>query len=341
MHVHLTGGTGLLGSHVAELVTAAGHEVDALHRAGADVRHLRSLGCRLIEGDVREGADRLAGAMGRAEVVIHAAAQVYGGGPWPRVRAVNVEGTTHVARAAGAAGARHVIHLSSVAVYGGHGTEVDEDTPTDRPLPPSALYARSKREGEAAARLAAREEGMGLTILRPSALYGERDRLLAPRLARIVEWPLIPVLGDGHATLPVAYAGNVADAVLLCMERPPEGLEPRVYDVGFDHPLTQVELLEGMARALGRRRPRLVNLPAALVRSAGRLSEALDLSVPGVGDLGLDRVARLALQDNPYPSRRIRSELGWTPVFTHEEGIRRTARWLQGEGDVESRAEAP
>ena len=341
MIVHLTGGTGLLGSHVAERLREAGHEVVALHREGSDVRHLRALGCRLVEGDVREGSATLAGAMAGARVVIHAAAQVYGGGPWPRVRAVNVEGTAHVVRAAGAAGASHVIHLSSVAVYGGQRGPVDETSPTDRPLPPSALYARSKREAEAAARQAAGEEGLRLTILRPSALYGERDRLLAPRLARLVEWPVVPLLGDGTATLPVAYAGNVADAVLLSMERPPEGSEPRVYDVALDHPLTQVELLEGMARALHRRRPRFLRVPAALVRSAARLGETLDLTVPGVGDLGLDRVARLALEDNPFRSRRIRRELGWTPVFTHEEGLRRTARWLQGLGNPpESRREA-
>lgn len=335
MRIHLTGGTGLLGSHVAERLREAGHEVSALHREGSDVRHLRTLGCRLVEGDVREGAARLAEAMAGSAAVIHAAAQVYGAGPWPRVRAVNVEGTDHVVRAAGRAGARHVVHLSSVAVYGAAPGPVDESTPTDRPLPPSALYARSKREAEGAARAAAAEEGAALTILRPSALYGERDRLLAPRLARVVRWPVVPVMGQGSATLPVSYAGNVADAVLLSIERPPEGREARVYDVALDHPITQIELFEGMARALGRRPPRFLRVPAALVRSAATLGETLSLPVPGIGDLGLDRLARLALEDNPYRSRRIRRELGWTPVFSHREGLARTARWLQGEARLE------
>ncbi|MBW3534925.1 MAG: NAD-dependent epimerase/dehydratase family protein [Gemmatimonadetes bacterium] len=335
MNIHLTGGTGLLGSHVAERLREAGHDVSVLHREGSDVRKLRSLGCRLVVGDVRESADRLAEVMAGAGVVIHAAAKVYGRGPWPRVRAVNVDGTDHVLRAAGRAGAKHAVHLSSVAVYGGIPGPVDETSPTDRPLPPSALYARSKREAEDVARAAAGEEGLALTILRPSALYGERDRLMAPRLARIVAWPVIPVMGHGRATLPVCYAGNVADAVLLAVERPPEARETRVYDVALDHPITQVELLEGMARALGRRPPRFLRVPAPLVRSAASLGHTLRLSVPGVGDLGLDRVARLALEDNPYRSRRIRRELGWTPVFTHEEGLARTARWLQAETESE------
>ncbi len=341
MRVHLTGGTGLLGSHAAERLRDAGHEVSALCRPGSETAHLRSLGCRIVEGDVREEHAMLARALGSADVVVHAAAQVYGSGPWPRIRAVNVEGTEHVVRAASAVGALHVVHVSSVAVYGGASGRVDEATPIDEPLPPSALYARSKREAEGVARATAAEHGLALTILRPCALYGERDRLMAPRLARVVAWPVIPVLGSGRTTLAVAYAGNVAEAIRLAVEQPPGAPGARVYDVAFDRPLTQVELLEGMAQALGRWRPRLMHLPEVLVRAGAKVGEALSLSIPGLGDLGLERVALLALQDNPYRSRRVREALGWMPPWSHEEGLRRTARWLQEAGlDGEPRREA-
>ena len=63
MRVFLTGGTGLVGSHVAERLRAEGHEVVALVRHGSDRRHLAGVGCRFVEGAVEDGVPDLARAM--------------------------------------------------------------------------------------------------------------------------------------------------------------------------------------------------------------------------------------------------------------------------------------
>ena len=178
---------------------------------------------------------------------------------------------------------------------------------------------------ERVAAAVSREVGLDLTVIRPAAVYGERDRLLAPRVAALTRLPLIPILGTGAKTVPVVYAGNVADAVLLALDRGGAG---RAYNVAADHPLTQEGLLRGMAAALGRR-VRTVHVPAAAVRAAARVARTVGARVPGVGSLPLERVAHLALGDNPYGSRRIREELGWEPPFSHEEGLARTAAWLR------------
>ena len=90
--------------------------------------------------------------------------------------------------------------------------------------------------------------GLPVTVVRPSAVYGERDRLMAPRIARLISTRLAFVLGSGENTLSTVYAGNVADAILLIMKA---GAGEAVYDVGLDHPLTQRQLLEGLAAGLG------------------------------------------------------------------------------------------
>jgi nucleoside-diphosphate-sugar epimerase len=213
-----------------------------------------------------------------------------------------------------------------VAVYGPASAPIDEDTATDTALAPTDLYARSKREAEIAARREAEAGGVPLTLLRPSAVYGERDRLLAVRVARLVRMPVVPVVGSGDNVIPVVYAGNVAAAIERCLDRPSSS-PIRIYDVGLDHPLTQEGLLAGMARAL-RLHPRFVHVPAGFVRRAAELGERLGLTVPGAGDLSLSRFTRLTLENNPYPSRRIRAELDWHPPFGHDEGLLRTAAWL-------------
>lgn len=329
MRVLLTGGSGLVGSHVAELLAERGHGVVALRRPGSRTSHLRSTGAVVVKGDVRDAPGRIAGAVtsaaGGVDAVVHAAAVIYADAPWPRVREVNVRGTANVVAAAGAAGATAGVHVSSIAVYGAlrEGT-ADESSPTDTPLRPGDLYARSKREAEAAAVRAAGSAGMRLAVVRPSVVYGERDRLFSPTVARIVSLPVVPLLGSGENTVPVVYAGNVAAGIAAALER---GVDGRAYDLALDRPLTQRELVEGMARGMGVD-PRFIRIPRGLARAAARVGDALDVPVPGAGEVPPGRVARLALDDNPYTSRRAREELGWEPPHRHADALRRTGRWL-------------
>jgi nucleoside-diphosphate-sugar epimerase len=328
MRVFLTGGSGLIGSHVAALLRHDGLEVLALCRRGTDSSFLGSLGCGLAEGDVRDPPERLARAMGGCTHVVHGAALVYSGASWPKVRAVNVEGTRNVLTAAAQAGVGHAVHVSSVAVYGPVGAPVDESHALDVPLPAGDLYGRSKREAETEARRVEAEYGLAVTVVRPSAVYGERDRLLTPRIARLIRGPVAFLLGSGDNTIPTVYAGNVATAVALVMVSGQGGV---TFDVGMDHPLTQRTLLTELAVGMGRS-PRLVSVPAGLVRAGAKVLERLGVSAPGAEHLPLGRVVRLALGENPYPSRLIRKVLGWTPPHGHEEALRRTGRWMRDFG---------
>lgn len=325
MRVYLTGGSGLLGSHTAELLRRGDHEVVALHRRSSSTSFLEELGCELVEGDVRDEAATLAPGMAGCTHLVHGAAMVYGGGSWPRVRAVNVEGTRSVFEAAAQAGVPRAVHLSSVAVYGTVEGPVDEDTPIDIPIPATDLYARSKREAEAEARALEADEGLAVSVLRPAAVYGERDRLMSPTLADMVRRPVTFLMGKGDNHLPVVYAGNVAQAVVRALE---EGRRGATWNVGMDHPVTQRGLLEGIARGM-EERTTLVSLPAPLVRRGADLLEKLGVSAPGAEHLPLGRVARLALGENPYPSGTIRRELGWNPPVPLDEALARTGRWLR------------
>jgi len=324
MRVFLTGGTGLLGSHLAEYLCASGHDVVALYRRAADTSFLRGLGCELVEGDVRDDPEILAPLVDGCDRVVHCAALVYQGKSWPKVRAVNVDGTRNVLTAAARCGVEHAVHVSSVAVYGTADGPVDEDTPLDSDLPTGDLYARSKREAEEVARGIERVQGLPVTVLRPSAIYGERDRLMAPALRRILSLPVVPIFGTGANTLPVVYAGNVAVAVRLALEAGDGGT---TYDLALDQPLTQRALMEGLARGLGRR-PSFVSLPAGLVRNGALVLQRVGVHTPGAKHLPIQRVAQLALGENPYPSQRIRRDLGWDPPHEHAAALERTGRWL-------------
>ena len=325
MRVFLTGGTGLLGSHLAEELIRVGSEVVALHRPQADTTFLAGLGCTMVSGDITEETGVLAEHMAGCTHVVHGAALVYAGGVWESIRRVNVDATRSVLGAAARAGVGHALHVSSVAVYGTVEGAIDERAPIDTSVPEDDLYARSKRMAEVEARAVEAEHGVPVTIVRPSAVYGERDRLMVPALADILRRPVVPIFGHGRNTLPVVYAGNVASAMRLMLEAA-EGGEDATYDVGLDHPMTQRALFEGLAAGLGRS-PTMVPVPALAVRGAVAVLSRLGIGTPGAKHLPLERVARLALGENPYPSVRARTHLGWAPEHGHEEALARAGRW--------------
>ena len=133
MRVCVTGGTGFIG----------GALVDRLLREGASVRVLARPSPRVdAVGRTRRGGSFMAisrigqaldEAVRGAEVVFHAAAMVEGGGSRRQFIEANLGGTQQVFEACIRQGVRHVVYLSSIAVYGliHKGERIDERTPRD------------------------------------------------------------------------------------------------------------------------------------------------------------------------------------------------------------------
>lgn len=328
--VFLTGGTGLIGSHVAERLRGRGDDVIALVRPTSDTRHLQSLGCELVEGDLLDPPREMAARMRGANAVIHAAAKVFQSGSREEYLRVNVEGTRAILEAASAAAPR-VIHLSSVAVYAG--LPMDEPLREDRwtAADPDRQnrYAASKHRSERAAWRAHEEGRIRLTTVRPSVVYGERDRSATPVMVRYATLPLVPLPGGGRSVVPVVYAGNVAAGVVAALDR--EAAEGRAYNLALDVPVTGRELLTLLGRGLGRR-PRVVPIPAGPARALAGILEAVSRRLPGAPTVDARRAAHSLSTDNPYDSSRARLELGWTSMIPHDEGLRRTLAWWRSRG---------
>jgi nucleoside-diphosphate-sugar epimerase len=326
VRVFLTGGTGLVGSHVAERLRERGHDVVALVRPSVDAAFLASVGAEPVEGDVTAVSAELAARMAGCDAVVHAAARVYRRAPWAMYHQLNVAATERVLRAAAAAGAGRVLHVSSVAVYGigGSGARITEDAWRERPIPPHATYARSKREAEEVAWRLHAEGAIRLTTVRPVVVYGERDRLFTPILARVVRFPVVPLPGGGRAAVPVAYAGNVADAIVDALELPVA--VGRAYNLVEERTISARRLLRIFARELGKA-PRLWTVPAGLALGPATVIDGLARVLPGLRGAELRRGVRLLSRGNPYDAARARQDLGWTGRVEHEQAVARTAAW--------------
>ncbi len=310
----ITGASGLVGSHLVELLRRDGWQLRALVRDRARADWLAAQDVELRDGDTQDGAAFVRAAEG-AQVVFHCAAAITPRGGWEAFRAPNIDGTRNAVDAAARAGAR-LLHLSSVAVYGPDGRHaltrgagLQELQPL-LPIPDAAWYARSKRESELLVMEAHRAGRVWATAVRPCVIYGPRDRQFIPRVAAVLRAPVAPRIGDGRAMLAIVHARSVAEMAVRAVTNEIAG--GRAYNVTNDAPLTVREFHEAAQVGLGRR-VRWMPVPVALAQGALKLAGVAmrALHVPGSALLNATALDFL-LEDNPFSSERARMELGWT-----------------------------
>ena len=322
----VTGATGQVGSYIVERLVADGWRVRALARDPHAAGWLEPLGAEIAKGDVLD-ARGFRAAASRCDAIFHCAALVTARGDWQLYRESNIGGTRNAIEAAAASGAR-LLQVSSVAVYGGasryRDAPTDEHTPL-APLPASAYYARSKRESEQLVLSAHAEGRIWASAVRPDVIYGRRDRQFVPRLARVLERGIFPVVNGGRSTLAVVHAANVADGAVRAVLS--DAAAGRAYNLANDSDVTVADFARLAALGLGRG-VRLVPIPMGLARGAFALLRTLTRVTHGKAMAAqaagtFDFLAR----DNPFSSERARRELGWSPPVAPEFGIPEAFGW--------------
>lgn len=298
----VTGASGFIGLNLVEHLCSLGWQVSALHRPSSDVRLLRDWGVRCVEGDITDYR-RLKGCIPEGvDAVFHVAGNTR---LWTRIRAeqmrVNVRGTRNVVRAALAARAQRLVHLSSIVAYGLHGGIISEETPTRGSGSP-IYYVRSKALAEREVR---RGIGAGLpaVIVNPSNTLGRYDLHNWARLFRLVRQHRIPAMPPGGGSF--CHADEVVRAMVAAAER---GRVGQNYLLG-GAPTTYVGLVRAMADQMGVRR-RVWALPPALLQRYAGLEEMVATVFRREPDITREAVALLS-QNFYCHSRLAETELGY------------------------------
>lgn len=331
MTVLVTGGSGLVGTHVLEALRTRGEHVRALVRP--DSRAIvADFGAEPVIGDVTDPATWERASVGReVRAIVHAAAIVAARTSLDEFMRVNVGGTKLAAATARRLGVP-LVHVSTVAVYGRAVApppgqrDIAEDFPF-QPLSEHDYYARSKRAAEEMVREAARGNGLSVIAIRPNVIYGERDKLFTARVVATMRRRVLPRIGPGTNHLSCVYAGNVASAILATLDAPPSA-GFRAYNVTRDRPplLTQRDFFGQFARELAIR-VRFVPVPIAVAAVGVAIWSALLQLLQPRRYSGLAGAAvSFIVGENPYATERIRAELGWEPPFDARTAIARAVR---------------
>jgi len=316
-----------LGSHIVEKLRAAGEPVRALVRAGSDASFLDSVGAEKAVGDVTDAAS-LAAAFAGVRTVYHAAAQVGDWGPWERFVAVTIRGTANMLEAAQKAGVQRFLHVSSISAYGhpdGEGMVIDETAPLGVGLYKWSYYSRAKVQAETLAWDAHRKGDVPVTVVKPSWLYGPRDRASMPRLIRAIRAGKAKLLGDGTNRLNLTHAANEAEGCILAATA--DKALGQSYNLSNDGVITQGEYTNAIAKCLGLP-PVTKKVPYSVAYNAAFLMEVFGHlfkreKPPLVTRYSVWLIGRKCF----FSADKARNELGWKATVPYEQGIEQSVKW--------------
>jgi uncharacterized protein YbjT (DUF2867 family) len=232
--VTVFGGGGFIGRYVCEYLLKAGARVRVASRNPRCAHFIQPLGqvgqIGFVRADISSAS--VAGAVEGADAVVNLCG-VFG----REMHGTHVEGAGNVARAAAAAGASSLVHVSAIGA-----------DPASQ-----SNYGRTKGQGEAAVR----EAFPGATIICPSLVFGAEDAL-TNRFAGMARLPILPVLAGKRNFQPV-FVRDLGQAIALAALDPAQHAG-KSYEIGGPQKLNMVELHREVLSVTGQT-PGVVELP--------------------------------------------------------------------------------
>ncbi len=262
----ILGGSGFVGASLCERLVGrecGGGRITVPSRHPARAAHLRPLPTvELVEADLYDDV-QLARLLQGRDAVVNLVAQLHGSDA--AFQRVHVELPRRLAQACREAGVRRIVHVSALGA--------SASAPS--------RYLRSKAAGESALQ----GPGIDLTVLRPSVVFGERDRFLNlfARLQSV--FPVMPLAGASARFQPV-WVEDVASAIVRSLDDPTT--IGQTIECTGPRELTLREIVERAGRWSGHPRP-VFGLPAPMATLQALLLEAL----PGEPLMSRDNLASM------------------------------------------------
>ena len=279
--VTVFGGSGFLGMQVTRALAKRGHRVRVACRRTNLAYRAPLMGdvgqIQIVQANVRAPSS-VERALEGADACINLVGVLFEQGR-QRFHSLHAQGARNIAEAARARGIATLIQVSALGA--------NAESP--------AKYARTKAEGEAAARAAV----PSATVVRPSIVFGQDDDFFNRFGSLAAQAPVLPLPGGGHTRFQPVFVGDVAAAIAACIGNP--AAAGKTLELGGPTVYSFRELMELVLKETQRSRL-LLPLPwplARLIGAAGDLVAATPFAPPLTSDqvelLTKDNVASSAL----------------------------------------------
>jgi len=324
MRAVVTGGTGFIGGHLLQGLVARGDDVTSVERPGANRHWIAHLPLTVSTTGLDDKA-ALARACDGADVVFHIAGLTRAATLEDYDRA-NAAGTDAVMRAAASHGSRapHVVMISSFSAMG---SCPPDQLLTARTVPnPLSRYGESKLRAEAVVHAWA--DRVPATILRPTSVYGPRERGVLLYF-RMVRRGLAVSIGDWNREVQLLHIEDMVRALLRVGDRPHAA--GRTWCLAHPERFTWRVFADTVGRAIGRP-PRLVRVPVPV---AGAIARAAELAARLRGrsaSLNRDRVRELTQRRWVCDAERAWDDFDLMPEVPLSVGVPATVAWYREAG---------
>lgn len=312
--VCFVGASGFVGTRLIELVK------DDFHLKNVDKQQSHFFPELTALGDVRDLNSMEAELAGFDTVVLLAAEHRDDVSPTSLYYDVNVQGTRNVLAAMNKNGVKNIIFASSVAVYGLNKVNPDESHPED----PFNHYGKSKWQAEEVLREWFNEEpeARSLTIVRPTVIFGERNRGNVYNLLKQIAGGKFAMVGSGTNYKSMAYVGNIVEFIKYKLLNVEKGYQ--VYNYVDKPDLNMNQLVAEVEKSLDKKIPS-VHLPYAAGMLGGFCFDLLSKVTGKKYAISSVRVKKFCATTQ-FDATKVHSS-GYTAPYTLSEGLDRTLKY--------------
>jgi sterol-4alpha-carboxylate 3-dehydrogenase (decarboxylating) len=335
-NVLITGGAGFLGRRIVKEILAGDSPVKPASVTVLDIKEFRGdEDVLFINADIRD-RDAVRDACKGKDLVIHAAAIVdWGTIPDDEVWAINYTGTENVVEACKENKVPHLVYTGSLdAVYTGTPLRNIDD---GQPYPETfqTMYCKTKARAEQLVKESDSDE-LKTVVLRPSDIYGEEDPYHMDSLINMAKSGFYVKLGNGSARTQHVYVGNIAHAHLLAAKELMNGngkIRGQAYLITDGEGANFFNFFTGIVEKAGYRIwPRNFWIPRGIAYAMGSTSEAIAVLMRPIKRYQ-PKFSRFAVTytctDFLFGSERAKEHFGFTPKYSEEEAVERTAAYYR------------
>lgn len=323
MKILITGASGFIGSHLAELLVQQGHEVRAMVRRHSNTRFISHLPIQFVHGSLTDPST-LPAAVEGVDMIYHLAGLNVAKNREEFFKA-NPEGTRSLLLAAErhAPDLQRFAYLSSLTAVG---PSESPDFPADETWPhrPITLYGESKAAAERVVGEFA--DRIPTTIVRAPAVYGERDAEIL-RFFKMVSIGVAPMIGFDRKLVSLVHAGDLVRGYVMAAESPIG--TGQTYFISSDGFYSWDEVGEATARIMGKRYVMNLRVPHGIVFAAAGVSGFFGRfqKKPSVFNYekGRDITRRYWICSIAKAGR----DLSYRQEISLEQGVDRTVRWYR------------